>query len=157
MNKPRNKKHRPRNPNDALMKTQPWRMRSVFQPVIAILDQLENDGTMDISADGQPIFKDVIDGCYYDTCVALDGISECFELLSERKNIPIDTGPLRRISNKIRYHMPVFIEDTKACRACLDVLHSHCLHLRISEAVDLIQTIRVREELERIQTEKESA
>jgi hypothetical protein len=147
MKKPR-KAYKPRNPKDVPLKTQPWRLRAVFEPLEAILRQLEQEGTSDHARDGVAIFRDRIDGNWYETKTALLGVAECFQIHAERQNISIDTKPLEKLANKLHYAMPIFAADTQAAWICLDVLRAHCLRMTCGYAADLIKTIRIREELD---------
>lgn len=147
------KAYRPRAPGSALLKTQPWRLNAVFSPLESIIAQLEQHGTCDVAQDGTPIFLDAIDGCWYDTCVALDGVSEAFELHTERSGQSLNMRPLRQLSNKLRAGMMIFESDTAALKESLHAARSACMGMTIDYASDLIKTIRIREEMDRIQSE----
>ena len=147
----RTKKYRPRQAGDVLLKTQPWRLKAMFDPLESIVRQLEQDGTMDIAGNGTPIFQDHNDReHWYETHVALIGVCEAFELSSERTGRPLDMTSLRQLANKMQYHMPIFEADTRACWACFAEMRRECMGMTVSYAQDLIQVIRIREELKRV-------
>jgi len=145
--KKRNKAYRPKPPGEQLLKTQPWKVAAVFNPLIAILDQLEQDGTIDTATDGQPIFKDHNDGHWYDTAVAVMGVVDAYAMHEARRGINLGLPALRQLANKLSYGMPIFDTDTYACRECLKRMKAETMNMTADYARELIVDFQIKEEL----------
>lgn len=151
--KPR-KPYRPRwNLGGVKIRSEPWRVAAVFDPLEAILDGLERDGEVTTTRDGTPIFRDMNDGHYYETAPALEGIIDAFHTHALRQNRPMPLEPLRVLTRKLRYVMPLEMSDIKAARAAVKVLRAESMEMTLRYANDLIRTTQIRIELD----EKEAA
>lgn len=149
--KKRNKKYRPKPQGDTIkLKMQPWKVRSVFQPLESILDQLEQHGTIDV-AGTQPVFRDQNDGHWYDTPAALLGVCDAYEIHETRTGRPLELQPLRQLANKLNAGMPIFASDTEACRACLTRMKAETIEMTAGYARDLIKDFQIKEGLEACQ------
>ena len=148
--KKRNKAYRPGwNSGGVLLKAQPWKIKLVFGPLENILDQLERDGTVDGTTDDTPIFKDESDGHWYCTVSALNGVIEAYEIHERRHSRSLNLEPLRILSNKLKYGMPIFQSDTDAARACLNRMRLETMQMTADYARQLINDFRIKEELQR--------
>lgn len=145
--KPRNKRFVARDPRDIKLRLLPWRVSAVFDPVDAILRQLENDGTITTSEAGIPMFKDNGDGTWYASADALEGLIEAFDIHRLRAGRDYSLDALRALAVKVRDLAPVYPEDTKAARACLAVLRAESLDMTAGYATDLIQDFKKNEEI----------
>lgn len=58
--KPRKPHRKCWNAGGVLLKSEPWKVRAVFGPLEAILDQLEQHGTVDIAGNGAPVSMEKI-------------------------------------------------------------------------------------------------
>ena len=150
-NKRPRKQHRPSwNAGGVLLKSEPWKLRAVFRPLECILDQLERDGTVDVTPSGVPIFKDSGDGNWYCTVTALNGVIEAYEIHERRHQRPLNLEALRVLSNKLKYGMPIFDSDTKSARGCLDRMRSETMLMTADYAKQLIKDFQIKEALERV-------
>jgi len=146
--KKRNKKYVPRLAGDTIkLKMQPWEVRAVFGPLEAILDQLEQQGTIDV-AGNQPVFRDHNDGCWYDTPAALLGVVEAYEIHEVRTGRPLALAPLRQLAHKLQYGVSIFSSDTEACRACLVRMKAETIEMTAAYARDLIEDFQIKEALQ---------
>ena len=134
-----------------MLKSQPWKMKAVFGPLESILDQLEQNGTVDCATDGAPIFKDQNDGHWYCTVSALNGVIDAYEIHERRHGRLLNLGPLRKLSNKLKYGMPIFEGDTQECRACLQRMRLETMQMTAGYAKQLIKDFQIKEALETIQ------
>lgn len=148
--KPRTKKYSPRKAGDVKLKFQPWKIRFVFQPLVNILDQLEQDGTVNTSASGTPMFKDEKDGHWYCTVSALNGVIDAYEIHERRHDRDLGLEPLRILSNKLQYGMPVFESDTESVRACLSRMRQETMQMTADYAKQLIKDFQIKEALENV-------
>ena len=146
--KKRNKKYRPSSDDNMKLKTQLYKVHAIFRPLEAILDQLEDQGTIDVAKNGTPIFRDHNDGYWYDTVIALNGVIEGFEIHEIRNNIDLHLEPLRQISKKLKYSMPIFDSETKMARECLFRMRKSTLEMTAGYARELIKDFQIKEELE---------
>lgn len=144
------KARKPWNPDNALLKTQPWRIKAVFDPLLAIVDQLERDGTKDVTNGGTAIFKDAVDGHWYESCTAIIGVVEAYEIHEKRAGIKINLEPLRRLAKKLEYDMVIFPSDTQDCRACFDRMRKESLGMTVGYARELIRDTQIQEQVEKL-------
>jgi hypothetical protein len=145
------KRHVPRDPAKCLIKTQPWRLNAIFDPLLAIVDQLERDGTKDVANNGIAIFKDVVDGHWYDSSVAIMGVVDAYEIHEKRAGIKIDMEPLRLLAKKLEVDMPVFASDTEAVRACFDRMRRASMTMTLGYARELIRDTQIQEAAQKLQ------
>lgn len=149
--KPRKPHRKCWNAGGVLLKSEPWKVRAVFGPLEAILDQLEQHGTVDIAGNGAPIFKDQGEGEWYCTVTALHGVIEAYEIHERRHRRQLGLEPLRVLANKLKYGMPIFDSDTQACRAALQRMRAETLQMTSDYAKQLINDFRIKEELEKVE------
>lgn len=147
--KKRNKKYRPKPPGSQLLKTQLWKVRAVFDPLEAILNQLERDGTIDCTPSGVAIFKDGGDGNWYESPIAIMGVVDAYQMHQERRGIDLGMDPLRKLAKKLEYSMPIFDSDTKACREALARMKQETLNMTADYARGLIVDFQIKEEFQK--------
>lgn len=141
---------------DPLLRTQPWKITSVFGPIERILHRLEADGT--IETDGRHIvFKEDGRGGWYDAVSALRGVIQFHQIAEARYGLPASTEGMIRFANKLDASAPIFIEDLAMVRANIDTCKRQALQLRVSQACDIVDTIRISMEMEKHGLIKEAA
>ena len=141
---------KPRNRLSPRLRTQPWRVSAVFQPLESVLLQIEQTGEVTTDGKGMPMFKDAGDGHWYATTPAIEGIVEAYathELRSGRL-MPLDN--LRRFAKKLEYASPLTLDDCAAVRRDLAALRSETLAMTVEYAASLVRTTQIKIELERI-------
>jgi hypothetical protein len=149
--KKRNKPYRAKPLGDNIkLKMQPWKVKAVFDPLIAIIDQLEQDGTIDTTTSGQAVFRDHNDGVWYDSPVAIMGVVDAYEIHERRVGRILHLEPLRQLANKLKYAAPVFAVDTQAARVCLSRMRAETIEMTVGYARDLIKDFQIMEELQRV-------
>jgi len=134
---------------DPLLKHQPWRIFAVFHPIESVLDRLERDGTVD-TVGRQIVFREESVGDIYDLPAALRGVIEFHQLAQSKYGITAETGAMEKFANKLDYGMPVFEEDLAAVRANITSCKRQAMSLRVSQAVGLIDAVRIGAEVERL-------
>jgi hypothetical protein len=145
------KVYRPQDPARVLLRTMPWRVHAMMEPLELIVAQLEQDQSADVTAEGRPIFRDHANrDRWYETPIALVGVCEAFELHNERSGETLDTEPLRRLAGKLDFGQDIVPQDLRDARTCLNAIRSHCLRMTAGYAEDLLRTVRLREEMERL-------
>ena len=149
--KPRKTHRKTWNAGGIKLKAQPIKMKAVFGPLESILDQLERDGTVDCANNGAPVFKDEVDSHWYCTVSALNGVIDAYEIHERRHGRTLNLAPLRILSNKLKYGMPVFEVDTAAARACLNRMRVETMQMTSDYAKQLINDFQIKEALEKIQ------
>ena len=146
--KPRNKAYRPKYAGENVkLKMQPWKVAAVFNPLEAIINQLETHGTVDAARNGTAIFRDAIDGHWYESSAAIIGVVDAYEIHEIRTGRSMDLEPLRRLANKLKYDMPIFQTDTDDCRACFTRMKRETIEMTAGYARDLIKDFHIKEEL----------
>jgi hypothetical protein len=146
--KQRKKPYRSHDPDSVKLKMQPWKVAAVMNPLLAIVDQLEHQGVIDVTRSGRAVFKDPSDGYWYDTPVAIIGVVDAYEIHVRRTGIDLRLDALRRLANKIEYHMPVMAEDTNAARDCLDRIRVATLEMTAGYAKQLVKDFQIKEAIE---------
>jgi len=134
---------------DPLLRTCPWRVMAVFGPIERVLHRLEADGTVEASG-RQIVFKEDSKGGWHDLPAALRGVIDFHELAASRHQLPIDLSAMRRFANKLENGSPIFEQDLEAVKACIAACKQQALKLRVSQAADIVDTVRIGAEIERI-------
>ncbi len=134
---------------DPYLRTQPWKVTMVFGPIERILHRLETDGTVEV-AGRQVVFYEDGNGGWYDAVAALRGVIQFHELAASRHGLPVELASLHKFANKLEASMPIFEADIQAVRACIAECKKQALQLRVSQAQDIVDTIRISMEMDKI-------
>lgn len=132
---------------DPLLRTQPWKVQSVFQPIEQTLHRIEVDGTVD-TCGAHVVFREDGAGGWYDLVAALRGVIEFQQIAAARMGWPDPTEALVRFANKLHSGSPLFEADLRAVRGAIAACKHQALQLRVSQAEDILQTVRISTELE---------
>ncbi len=135
---------------DPLLRTQPWKIHAVFDPLDRVIAQIEADGT--VETDGRLItFYDAASNERYDIVAALLGIVEFFELATGRGYFPApDQSGLKKLAMKLWHGTPLFDGDVAKAKAEIATLKRLSGTLRASAAADLIKSIQIADAMERM-------
>lgn len=146
----RDKRYKKRPAGLRTLRTQPWKLRNVFQPLEDILNQMESTGFSDADQRGRPIFQSMKDSCWYTSAEAINGVADAYEIHQSRtgRSMPIDA--LRRVANKLNYDSVLFESEVKAMRDALDVLRKETMNMTENYAHDLLQGVKIKVEIERV-------
>ncbi|MFZ6655915.1 hypothetical protein [Undibacterium sp. TJN19] len=144
------KKYVPRDSTKCLFKTQPWRLNAVFDPLLAIVHQLERDGTVDVSANGTPMFKDVVDGYWYDSAYAIMGVVDAYEIHEKRAGVTIDLSPLRLIATKLQNDQGITDMDVQQARSCFERMRKAAMSMTLGYAAELIRDTQIQEAADKL-------
>jgi len=140
---------RPYQPRRLKLSTQPWKVDMVFGPIERILHRLEADCTID-SAQGRPVFHEDGKGGWYDVVEAVRGVIAFHQLAEARHGLTADVDGLIRFANKLHSGAPIFEQDLALVRANIDTCKRQALRLLLDEATDIVQTIRIGTELDKL-------
>ena len=132
---------------DPKLKTQPWKVQAVFQPIEQILHRIETDGTVQVVG-RQVVFEDDRAKHYYDVVAALRGVIEFYQIAESRYGIPCSVEALIKFANKLQFDSPIFEGDIAAARCNIETCKRQALQLRISQAESILTTVRIGTELE---------
>lgn len=135
-----------------LLRTQPWRITAVFDPIERVLHRLEADGTVEAKG-SQIVFKEEGRGGWYDLPEALYGVIELHKLAESRYQILADVAAMEKFANKLRLNSPIFEQDIADVRGCIASCKSQALKLRVSQAADIVKTVQIGVELDRLKGE----
>lgn len=141
---------KPRKVISPKLRTQPWRVAAVFQPIESILAQIEQAGEVTTDEKGMPIFKDSGDGNWYATAPALEGIIDAYATHAYRSSRPMPLDALRRFAKKLEYASPITLADCAEVKRDLAVLRKETLGMTAEYAASLVRTTQIKIELERI-------
>jgi hypothetical protein len=121
----------------------------VFDPIDKILHRMQSDGTIDC-AQGRPVFREDGRGGWYDLVAALRGVIEFHQLAEARHGIAAEVDGMIRLANKLHLSAPIFEEDIAATRANIETCKRQALRLTIDEATDIVRTIQISMEMDKI-------
>lgn len=124
---------------------------SVFSPIERVLHRLESDCTVD-TVGRQIVFKEDSNGGWYDLPEAIKGVVDFHDLAARKYGLPIDVSPMRRFANKLESGSPIFEQDLEAVKDCIAACKQQALKLRVSQAADIVDTIRIGAEIERVRS-----
>lgn len=134
---------------DPYLRCMPWKAAMVFGPIERILHRLETDGTVD-AAGRQIVFYEDGNGGWYDMIAALRGVIEFHQLAAARYRIPASVESMVKFANKLDAGSPIFIEDIAAVRRDIDSCTRQAMSLRLSQAQDVLQTVRISMAMDKI-------
>lgn len=146
--KKRSKKYRPRDPETVKLKMLPWKVSAVMDPLMAIIDQLEQQGTIDVAGADEPVFKDAVDGNWYHSPTAIEGVVEAYAIHERRFGLDLHLEGLRRLGKALEYHMPVCQSMTDAARESLRYIRQATLEMTAGYAKQLIKDFQIKEAIE---------
>lgn len=148
--KKRNKAYKPgRIAGDTIkLKMQPWKVKAIMDPLLSIIDQLEQHGTIDVAGIGTAVFKDQGDGHWYDSAVAIAGVVEAFEIHEIRIGQDLHLDGLRKLGKALEYGMPIDHHQTTAARDSLQHIRAASLEMTAGYARDLIKDFQIKEGLQ---------
>jgi hypothetical protein len=124
------------------------KMTTVLSPVEAILDQIDQEGTVHVDERGTPIFQTGPENEWFAMVPALLGVVDLFSMWATRHGKVFDLTALQQLANKLEYGMPVAEQDTAAVRALLPYMQRVACTLSHNEADDLLMQARIKDELE---------
>jgi hypothetical protein len=145
----RNKPYVPRSHGARTLRTQPWKLRGVFQPLDDILTQMEETGYSDADQTGLPVFRSMKDGGWYGISEAIAGVADAYEIHASRSGRPMPVEALRRVATKLHYGTVLFQDEVDAMRAAMEVLRKETMNMTEDYAASLLQGVRIKVELER--------
>jgi hypothetical protein len=148
-------KRRPRQ-FDPMLRTQPWKIYSVFDPIERVLHRMESEGTID-AAGGVAVFHEDSKGGWYEIVPAIEGIIEFHQIAQSRYGLPCDISGLSRLAKKLDHSAPIFPADIAAARASINSCKQQAMTLRQSQATDIIETVRISMALDNIKGSRHAA
>jgi hypothetical protein len=147
-NKRTKKKYRPLDPLQTKLRHQPWKVAAVINPLLAIVDQLEQQGTIDVAGNGVAVFKDHCDGVWYESSVAILGVVGAYEIYEVRKDLNLCLAPLTKLANQLKYDMPITQQVTEDARACIERIRIATLDMTAGEGQQLIKDFQIKEAIQ---------
>lgn len=141
---------------DPLLRTRPWKIYAVFGPLESILNQIEKDGTV-MACGNQIVFLEDGSGGWYDAVAALHGVIEFHQIAEMRYGLAVDTAQLIKLANKLDSGAPIFESDIQAARESINHCKRQAGQLRESQACDLVDTVRISMEMDKIREARVAA
>lgn len=91
-----------------------------FRPFYAMLNQLENDGTIDMATGDIPVVFVPLEEAWVPVIPAVEGIIRTYTLYAQENGIEPQCDGLRRLTRKLELMMPLMVPDVVAARASMD-------------------------------------
>jgi hypothetical protein len=130
------------------LRAQPWKIHAVFEPVEAILDEIEQSGTVNVTEDGTPIFSELAHNDIYEFVPSLCGLVDAFDLHAERNSLPIATNALKTVCVKLDKGQMLDQFDLAGARRDIAALKVQSGDMEADYAYRLIRDIQIKFELE---------
>lgn len=140
----RNKPYRPRAKHAPLIVG----AQMVFAPVLAIVEQLDRDGTLTTTASGVPIFQ-AGDGKWYETATALDGVIEHAEMWAARHGRAVPVESLKQFVRFVRFSMNIPATLMEQLRTDLPALQGIIARGNPNDMVDLLRQVQIKVQFEK--------
>ena len=134
---------------DPLIRAQPWRAMAVLSPIESVIKRLENDGTVD-AIGKQIVFTEASRGDRYDLPEAMRGVADFHKLARDKYGLPVECEAIEKLANKLDAGSPVFESDIDAVKRNIESCRQQAYQLRVSQAIYLIDAVRIGAELERL-------
>ncbi len=120
----------------------------VLRPLEQIIDQIERDGTVNVSAKGAAQFQSG-DGQWYDTAAAIEGIVVHFEMFAMRHDLDLPLDALRELHVALKYCVPVFERTLTGLQHALPVLRRAMATACPDDQVDILTQSMIKFEFEK--------
>jgi hypothetical protein len=148
-NKKARKPYQPKwNAGGRLLRHEMWKISAVFTPVEAIVEQLEHDGTVTTDESGAPVFSDRTEGCYYAMGPSIRGLTDAFDLHSNRNKRPILTNGLAVLCGKLELGHEITALDIAAAKRSIASMRQESAHMTSRYASALVADVQLKFELE---------
>lgn len=151
MSKPkakRNKKYVPRREGDRKLKSMPWKVHTAMQPFDEFMSELENRGTVTVSAKGVPICVDALYQDVYPLCAAALGFIECFEIYERKRNVDLGLLPLKQLIKRVEYGSVVTEKELYPAKQTLENIRKVMYEMTVDEAIELCKDGQIKVKLE---------
>lgn len=142
--KKRNKKYRPRPVRTPLIVG----TSLVLAPLIAVIDQIDRDGTVLVGAQGRPVFQDG-DGRWYETPAALEGLIWHLEMWCSRHDTTLPLDALRQFHKALDYSIPITDSLLQRLKRDVPILQRAMGRGNADDHVDLLRQVQIKAEMER--------
>jgi hypothetical protein len=130
------------------LRAQPWKIHAVFEPVEAILDEIEQSGMVSVTEEGKPIFSELAHNDVYEFVPSLCGLIDAFDLHAERNALPIVTDALKRVCVKLDKGEMLDQFDLAGARQSIAALKKQSGDMEADYAYRLIRDIQIKFALE---------
>lgn len=122
---------------------QPWKLDATFGPIELMLDRLERDGLLDITAAGT-MSSVVVNRGEEAVAEALKGRAETFDIARGRSPSCPDTGALHRFADQLNGSGQMTLADVADCRRCVEALRQYAAVLPAAKMGDLVHTASIK-------------
>lgn len=123
---------------------------AVFDPVYKVLDQLECDGTLDVTSNGMAVYRATTDGKYYSFADGLIGLVEAYEIWERRSGKRLDMQPLKSLAARIKYGTAITHLETESSRQAVDRMRYATMRMTAFEAEEMLRDYNISEELSKV-------
>lgn len=125
------------------LRTQPWALLAVFDPVERLLQRLASGAPVDINAE-DAIICTLANGERCEASDVLNAFTELFEIARARGKTVPDTTPLAHLAECLRQHDAVEWRTLEAARHCVSGLRRLMSVLTRDDVSSLLQTLNLK-------------
>ena len=130
------------------LRAQPWKIHAVFEPIEAILEEIEQSGMISVTEEGKPIFSELAHNDVYEFVPSLCGLIDEFDLHAERNAPPIVTDALKRVCVKLDKGEMLDQYDLADARKSIAELKKQSGDMQADYAYRLVRDVQIKFELE---------
>jgi hypothetical protein len=131
----------------AAVRLQPWKLDAAFGPIELILNRVERDGLLDITAAGT-LSNSVVTRGERGLSLVVKGLAETFDIARGRDAECPDSEPLHRFADRLDGNSQISPHDIADCRRCVAALRKYAGSLPTSEMTDIVKTASIKFALE---------
>lgn len=117
-------------------------MAKAYGSVDAMLARLADGWIHEIQ--GNPVFRAIENGQWYDIPEAFDGWIALWERIDEHYNLQLDLEPMRVLSARLRYGSPIPPELVARCQTLVDSTKRHYRRMNVYDIGSLVKTTRIQ-------------
>lgn len=139
--KPRQKAYRPKPTRIPML----VKAQYTLEPLEAVIDQIERNGTVDVDRRGTPVFFCNTDGGWYESAPAIDGMADFFDMWAIRHGRQFDVTALRQLAARLAAGMPLDGPLVASLHALVPRLRRVASTLDHREAQDLLRGTQINE------------
>lgn len=142
--KPRQKAYRPKPTRIPML----VKAQYTLEPLEAVIDQIERNGTVDVDRRGTPVFFCNTDGGWYESAPAILGMADFFDMWATRHGREFKAAALRQLANRLEVGMPIDMPLMAALRAEIPTLRKIGAGLTQADASDLLRQTQILAEMD---------
>lgn len=114
-------------------------------PLDSIVRQINTDGTINVSAKGVPVCKDIRTGKYFDVIPVLAELISFLEMYEIRHALKMPIEPIREFSRFLEYGMPISETMASKMKIACETMQRRFSFSEQNDAKDLLTQVHIKD------------